>query len=144
MEKKLLKLQSVFLCKSVYDIFNSLEYMDEAFLNKVADITTDEKAFVGYDEMPKEYERALSNLANYFVFRIISPAESENELRARFGVVGLSISFIIKTVGKHLIENGKPTLDDISEIARLFSSEIEYSTENMEILISEFDFLLNF
>ncbi len=81
-------------------------------------------------EFGKYYKRLLT----YFVYRHVSVAESEDDLRARLGFAILSTEMI-----RYLLEaNGEVRLEALMDIARWYSAEIEYSEDNTDELIFEF------
>ena len=65
--------EKVCICRSSYESFDLLEYMGELLPEIISGIRYDEDSFAGYASIPKELERFLSNLANYLIFRILSP-----------------------------------------------------------------------
>ncbi len=82
-----------------------------------------------------EFDKYYMRLLTYFVFRHVSCAESYDNLRARLGFAILSAKMI-----KHLFEISEDrTLNTLIDIARLYSSEIEYSEENTAEIIFEFE-----
>ena len=107
-------------------VFSELEYLEEENLSLFE---------VGRkEERPRMQELALRFLA-YLIFRHVSVATEEDNLRARVG-------FCLLLLG--IFENAtallsSPTLSDAVDIARRISSEIEYSEENTAALIFEFE-----
>ncbi len=79
-----------------------------------------------------EFNREFSNLLHYFIFRHFCPTRSEVEKCATIGVAILSI-FII---GAICDMKGKITIDELIDISRLYSSEIEYSDINFKSLVN--------
>ena len=75
-------------------------------------------------------------LATYFVYRHLSSAVDEVDFRARLGFACLATELVFELY----YSSGRP----LSEIARRFSAEVEYSQENTQDIISEFDFYFNF
>ena len=117
-------------------IFLELDYMDESFPNLLHSISAS-----GFDEKTKTPEYLsipLEQLAAYFIFRHISASEDENDLYARLGFCLISLRMIRAASMIIASKNGICTEADIIELARLYSSEIEYSEENTEIIIGEF------
>ena len=135
--------ESVFCDKNSFEIFESLDYMDWKLPRTIDWLTADESSFASEIALPDDIDMGLSNIACYFIFRILSPAETDNEFRARLGVVLLSISCIAQTVKKLFRDADGCSVQMLSELSRIYSAEIEYSPQNMEILIGEFDILLN-
>ncbi len=89
--------------------------------------------------VPKSVENMFDTyylrLLAYFVYRHVSAATSPDNLRARLGFSILSAEMI-----KHIFSrSGGKTLDDLIDVAREYSLEIEYSEENTAELIFEFE-----
>jgi len=123
------------------DFFLSLERLDENWtkmLERVKSIKTDIKGFETYmSDRETEYEQILV----YFIYRHLANACDEDDIAARacFAVLGYEM---IYAVGAALwTEKGEFTFEDNAEIARMFSSEIEYSEENMDIILDELCYL---
>ena len=135
--------EEICINKSAYAVFEQFEYMSRELPDAISQMLADERSFSEYGVLPEELERGLSNIACYLIFRMLSPAENETEMRARFGAFLLSLDCISKIAIQLFRSEGCVTLEDLAELSRLYSAEIEYSPENTEILISEFDFLLN-
>lgn len=85
--------------------------------------------------IPEELLMCFENLFKYLVFRHVSSAESKLSFLSR-----LSFSFFCVDLVKYLAGR-EECLNEarLFEIVRLFSSEIEYSEENTESLIFEFE-----
>ena len=135
---------NIFSDINVFDIYDELEYMDSKLVENTKIIRSLWEKTVLSEHLPSKFERAVSNIACYFVFRMVSPAESYNELRARVAVALLSLKYTVSSLRNELESKDGDPIEKLIEIARLYSSEIEYSPDNMEILIGEFDLLLNF
>ena len=75
-------------------------------------------------------------LLSYFIYRHLTEATDEEDFRARVGFACLCTELVFNiyyAVGGELVS-----------VARRFSAEIEYSTDNTEEIISEFDFYFSF
>jgi len=87
---------------------------------------------------PKEYDKYYENLFKYFLFRYVSRTEDEFSFSNCLGFSVLCVKLI-----KYLAEREENlTKERFFEIVRLFSSEIEYSEENVEDLIFELELSL--
>lgn len=105
-------------------IYLSLERLDEEWTKLLEDLTEfDEKIFE--DEA---CQQKLENLACYFVFRHFSDGIYEGDYGARIKFC-LASCYMIAA----LTQNG----GNIEDIARMYSSEIEYSEENMVTIVKE-------
>jgi hypothetical protein len=96
------------------DLLSSLEYLDEAHRDLFIKNT-----FVGY---PAGKDLQLARALAYFVFRHCSEVCNIDDF---YSSLGFSV-FCAKLIANLSIEN------DIYEVARIVSEEIEYSEENSE------------
>lgn len=79
--------------------------------------------------------REFENLLIYFIFRHVSSADSLLNLRSEVAFSALSVKII-----KYLFERSEePKLQALISVARLYSSEIEYSEDNTAELIFELE-----
>lgn len=82
-----------------------------------------------------EYQTVFENLAVYLVFRHFADGFFNDNLEKAAQFVAESI-YVIAGIGVGLEkENKELKFSDIAEICRRYSSEIEYSDENIEILM---------
>lgn len=98
-------------------VFSSLEYMSPSSLQLFSSIT-DEKTLTEI-----EYEQIL----NYFVCRYLANSIDKTEIRAYLAFALLSTNFI-SALAKNMPK---------AEACRLYSSEIEYNEESVEIIIEK-------
>ncbi|MBQ6906291.1 MAG: flagellin lysine-N-methylase [Clostridia bacterium] len=98
-------------------VFSSLEYMSPKSLSLFSSVT-DEKTLTEI-----EYEQIL----NYFVCRYLANSIDETEIRVYLAFALLSTNFI-SALAKNIPK---------TEACRLYSSEIEYNEENVEIIIEK-------
>ena len=82
-----------------------------------------------------EFELSFEKLLTYFVYRHTADAMDEEDLTSRiaFAYLGYHIIRLLCSAKKEI--EGKCTFSDLTDLARRFSSEIEYSEENTEILL---------
>ena len=66
--------------------------------------------------------------------RHIAAAEDAHELRPRLAFCLLSTQLLMRLAALHKAEAAF-TMDDFCELSRMYSSEIEYSQENMDALL---------
>lgn len=107
----------------------SLERLCQDWTKELEDLSAydfDESIFKN-----SEYSLCLENLAVYFVFRHFnfSIAEIDYALVIRFALLCVYVIAAIWSMKK------LKTIEELSEVARMLSSEIEYSPENTESLI---------
>ena len=106
-------------------VLSSLEFLNESHAEYFSEYT--------YSKLtPKELEAPLERFLAYLVYRHCSPAKSHGELIQSLGFCFFAERLLCCTAIKH------KAYFDIFELARIFSEEIEYSTDNLETLMLEF------
>ena len=85
----------------------------------------------------REWDVAFEQLTHYFLYRHIAGRLETDEIRLRAAFAVLSVWMIRALCGVKLTRDKALTLEDVAEIARMYSSEIEYSDENVEALLAE-------
>ena len=119
------------------EFFLSLERLDEKWsecLERLKRVKADLK---GFEQHMQGREEEYEQLLVYFIYRHLANACDEQDLAARacFAVIGYEM---IYAIGAAIwTEKGEFTFEDNAEVARLFSSEIEYSEDNMDALLDE-------
>ena len=111
------------------DIIQSLEFLSESNKKLLTDINFSKTDF---------FEQHLTRFLAYMVYRHLSVSESLRELRARFGFC----LFCAQLLESLIASDANPTEGKLVIYASLISEEIEYSEENTENLIFEFDCLI--
>ncbi len=114
--------------------FLSLEILDEAWERDLNFAKEGETAAQPADLSAKYYERLLT----YFVYRHVSVAESDRNLRARLAFCILSVELLRFL----LSQNPRADLAALLDLARRYSAEIEYSEDNLDELIFAFESML--
>ena len=114
-----------FNLENISELYMSLERLDEKWTEKVNSIK-------GYELKGKifdEFEIFFEQLAVYFVFRHLVPGLNEQEfnLRIRFALMSC---YIIGAI----CEKNVCDFEEMADIVRMYSSEIEYSEENLDVL----------
>ena len=115
-------------------ICNFLERLDEAWterLQALEGFSFDETIF-----KDEAFATGFEQLSVYFIFRHLTEAmwNGDYEKRVHFALVSV---YMIGALWANCIETkGAITLEDMIEIVRLYSSEIEYSEENTEALMN--------
>lgn len=115
------------------DIFLSLERLDETWGRLLREFSLSEELL----PLDKEWEIPLEQLLCYFVYRHLAQGLSDGCFRERilFSVLGL---WMISSLFR-MVSSGGFSMDKLVEIARLYSSEIEYSEENIQALLKLFE-----
>ena len=110
--------------------YQTLEQLDPAWYHLL------EKLKLGPSVLPdQQWDGAFARLAHYFIYRHASGVEDAYEYSLRVAFAVLSVRMIRALCGVLLGENGELTLDDVAEMARMYSSEVEYSDENAEAIL---------
>ena len=111
--------------------FMRLEHMEDSWMERLQRLQhlSDREAWVMWGKIN---ERTLRNLFQYFLYRyfIWGWKENRSSYNGHVGFIALSVHMIV-----WLCE--KP--QDIYEVARQYSAEIEYSDVNVKKLIDKFD-----
>lgn len=119
---------SLFECEHWNNTFYELEYLDEAHRELIS-----VGKECGTEELYPYFERFFA----YLVFRHMSVAESYEGLRARLGFCLLLLSVI-----ENIASLSDSTFESICDAVRIISEEIEYSEDNTDNLIFEFECLI--
>lgn len=109
---------------------SSLEYLHEEHKELLLCYSSDKATPEGAED---HLRRALA----YFIYRHSSAAENEEDFRAS---VGFSL-FCERLLASVIKEKGAFDLESVCDLARIISEEIEYSTDNTEVLKEEFYFI---
>lgn len=120
------------------DLFLSMERLDEAWtelLLKIKSTPINEKC-----RSEKELETAFEQLLWYFIYRQFSLSAEDGRVRERLVFAVQSAELIMLLCDFHKTAYGSLNLSDIVEYSRMYSSEMEYSAENVEKYL---DFALN-
>ena len=112
------------------DIFARLERLDRAW-----DTLLDSLRQLDCATLPDEYDTAFEQLLVYFIYRHLADGLDDGRIAERvlFAVLGLHIIRALCVV--QLQADGSLSIDDMTEIARQYSSEIEYCEDNINTLL---------
>ncbi|MBE6912073.1 MAG: hypothetical protein E7473_06080 [Ruminococcaceae bacterium] len=117
--------------EEVIKLYLSLERLDEGWTSYLERISIEgDMSFLDKPEFAKAFEQ----LATYFVFRHFSEGMYDESFRAR---IKFAISACL-VIGAITMTEEDASVDTMADIARRFSSEVEYSEDNMENLLSHF------
>ncbi len=111
----------------------ALERLDEAWTEKLCalkDYTVSEEVFEAED-----WQLPFEQLAGYFIFRHLTDAMWDGDYKARVHFALMSCFIIAVLWSYHKEKTGDLCLSDMAEIARMYSAEVEYSEENLEVLM---------
>lgn len=119
--------------REMVDIFLSLERLDECWTN----ILNDSKLYSVSDViLPSRTECYFEKLILYFLYRHLPEGIYESTIEKEIQFSLTSLFFIYSLCKYHYAKYQQIEVEDIIEIARMYSSEIEYSSENKEKLIN--------
>ena len=109
------------------ELLNSLEYLDEKHKELFA-------CYSSLAELDKKFDAPLERALAYFIYRHCGKATDEYEFRASVGL-SIFLTNLVRSVAKKLQIRDT---DELSEVFRIVSEEIEYSEDNTENILFEF------
>lgn len=113
-----------------FGILTELEILDKKWEEILNSATVSERKHDCCELYPN-----LERILVYFVYRHVSASSSYLNLRAKLGFSILSVKILV-----YLIERAQEcNVENLIGLARIYSSEIEYSEENTDALIYEFE-----
>lgn len=113
----------------------SLERLDNKWTNILNDL---KKYDFSEAALPSYFEIVAEQLLVYFTYRHLSGCLEDGRLLERILFIIFNYKVIEKLCRYHINKYHKLTYSDIAEYARLYSSEIEYSEENIESILEKF------
>lgn len=116
------------------DIYLELERLEESWTDRLQEMKETDLSNAPALDNP-EWEVAFEQLLVYFLYRQLPFALDDGEYEGRAAFVALSYRIIRDLCRVHAALHGSVDLDDLIEIARQYSAEIEYSDENVEALL---------
>lgn len=143
---------SMYEVESILNAYSELEILNEQwqyYLNDMYDMLhSEDMSPADYSVLVKEFTEYIkdrnyeySNMVKYFVFRYFMKASYDHDV---FGKLQLSVTnyFVIRDMDivKWLKNNREFSFEDRIETVHIFSREVEYSEDNLEVLAEEFIF----
>ena len=119
------------------DIFMPLERLDENWTVLLENLKETEKENISCDD--SSFDIPFEQLLVYLVFRHMTESLDDDRFKGRLLMVINSFYLIRYLLWHHKNVKGNATIDDLEEISRMFSAEIEYSTENTDALAEYFE-----
>lgn len=116
------------------DIYLELERLEASWTERLQELKCTDISQAPILDTP-EWEIAFEQLLVYFLYRQLPFALDDGEYEGRAVFCVLSYRIIRDLCRVHAILHGSVNLDDLVEIARQYSAEIEYSDENVEALL---------
>ena len=120
--------------KSWADRLYNLERLDEDWANRLNILKTPID-FEGYADYIKNYECEYEQLAVYFIYRHFANAPDGDSCLKRAKFAALAVNIIYALGAAEFTLRSELSFDHRVDIARAFSSEIEYSDENLYTII---------
>lgn len=117
------------------DFLLDLERMDEAWterLQALANVPVCSEVFLH----TPEWENAFEQLLVYLLYRHLPGALDDGDIGGRIQYAALIWRLTAQLCAVHAAQHSQISLDDLIEIARLYSSEIEYSDENLDAILN--------
>ena len=121
-----------FAPKTLYALLFSLEQMDTEWASYLSALQT---AKLQEPHLPKAFEIPFEQMSFYFLYRYFIKAQDAKEIKAYLAFCAFSI-YTIETLFTIQIEKTNGTMAELQNIVRLFSCEIEYSSENMDTILN--------
>lgn len=116
--------------KETAELLSDLEFLDQMWHEKLTALLSLEPA----DEfIYSSFSVPIEQLLHYFIFRHLSDAQFDGEYRKRIAFACFSAETVCLLAYS---QSKKANLNDLIEAARLFSSEIEYSDENIHKILT--------
>ncbi len=125
------------LSEGLLSLYMSLERLDEKWTECLLSLSGYEGKVSVFNE--EEFCIAFEQLAVYFIYRHFSDAAFEGRVKEICAFAISACNIIGAMAEKMQRRNGKLSISDIEELSRMYSSEIEYSEENTEKLLSYFE-----
>lgn len=113
------------------DVLLQLERLDEAWTAELALL----REPAPLQEIPPQWAIHFEQLLVYLLYRHLPGALEDGDLQGRLALCLLSWHVVSQLFLHHDVQ----TLDTLVETARLFSSEIEYSDDNLSALLDALD-----
>ncbi|MBQ8604754.1 MAG: flagellin lysine-N-methylase [Oscillospiraceae bacterium] len=128
---------AMFTASQLADIFLPLERLDEEWTFLLQNLKNIPEEKLGISDM--NFDTAFEQLLIYLVFRHTTESLDDGCFTGRMLMVTASFYLIRYLCRAHRIDHGGVDMTALCEIARMFSAEIEYSTENTVALTEYFE-----
>ena len=116
------------------EIYLELERLEPSWTERLLELKETDLTGISLPDWA-EWEPAFEQLLVYFLYRQLPFALDDGEYEGRAAFAVLSYAMIRWLLLVHIALHGSAALSDLIEIARQYSAEIEYSDENIEILL---------
>lgn len=118
-------------------LYLGLERLDEAWTGRLAALYEQGESIdlAAFDHHMTGREHELEQLLVYFLYRYMAGAYDDGDALGRAALAVLSLRLIYLLGAVQLTQRGQFSTDDMAELARMYSSEVEYSDENVDALL---------
>ena len=116
------------------EIYLGLERLEPSWTDRLLELKETDLTEISLPDAAA-WEPAFEQLLVYFLYRQLPLALDDGEYEGRAAFAVLSFAMIRRLLLVQLALHGSVALADLIEIARQYSAEIEYSDENIEILL---------
>lgn len=111
-------------------LYLGLERLDENWTNYLNMLN--DNLFV--TDFSEDFEIAFEQISVYFIYRHLSEGFYDYRINTRIKFCVLSVIMIQSLCVAYMQKNGSLSMENLIEIARMYSSEIEYCEDNIEAL----------
>ena len=119
--------------------FLSLERLDEKWTEVLKELANASAIdYEGFETYSESFAHEYEQLAVYFVYRHFGSQIFEGCKAGAMGLAALSLRLLYTIGAMEYTKNGKFEFAERCELVRLYSAEIEYSQENIDILFDTF------
>lgn len=126
-----------FTAAGLADIFLPLERLDEQWTALVESLKNIPEESLSFTD--NSFDIPFEQLLVYLVFRHTADSLDDGLFAGRVLMVTAGFYLIRYLLASHRQQYGTADMNTLCEISRMFSAEIEYSTENTEILAELFE-----
>ena len=136
LEKNVNNINIINQCHKIFNFYKGLEQLDKKWIDilnsadkNIQNILNNRQAFTNYYG---DRNSQFKNLAEYFVYRYFIKANDDYNILSKIILTALSV-FIIKALAiDEWLQNGRFNVENLIQIAKMYSKEIEYSAENLD------------
>lgn len=113
------------------EFYMDLERLDGGWTELLRQLAEAEATLPALEKIMDTRPREFANLFNYFIYRHLFSALDDGDISSKLSFAYLSCRIIAALLLTH---GGKGELETLVEYARMYSSEIEYSDENLGLI----------
>ena len=132
--KERMSLDNNHYSKDILQKYLSLEILDnnwKVIMTELSEFYDDIKDI----QIPNEFDISFEQLLVYFTYRHFALLIDRINEKSLLNFIKLSANIVYSLCQLHIYKHKELNISDICEYARMYSSEIEYSQENLDALI---------